>query len=169
MLLNIRIYNGVKKRNRMIKFILAVIAMIFVALAAYMYMNPKAEAHAPVAKTTQETSMVKKETPSVQQENVSAKAEVASEKKSSVKNPTVKSPKVVSSETSNEMVDEEEVGKGLTLESIENANVSDEEKGRMRDDMAYYQGLHAEPSEPLSDEDIQKMIDEDLKNGLIQQ
>jgi len=154
-----------KKGVKLIKFILAIIAMIFVGLAAYVYMNPK-ETDTSVAKVTQktETSIVKQETPSVQKESVSAKAEVVSNK-SSAKNTTAKSPKVVSHETSQEMADTEEIGKGLTLESIENANVSEEEKERMLDDMVYYQGEHTEPSAPLSDEEIQKTIEEDIKLG----
>ena len=157
-----------KKGVKLIKFILAIIAMIFVGLAAYVYMNPK-ETDTSMTNVTQktETSIVKKETPSVQQESVSAKAEVVSKKKSSAKNTTVKSPKVVSSETSNEMVDTEEIGKGLTLEGIENADVSDEEKDLMLTDMVYYQSKHM-PEEPsLTEEEILQMIEQDAKNGIL--
>ena len=83
-------------------------------------------------------------------------------KKSSVKNITVKSPKVVSQEQTQEM--EEEVGKGLTLEGIENADVSDEERERMIDDMVYDKDLNT-PHEPtLGEAEILKIINEDNKD-----
>ena len=142
----------------MIKFILAVIAMIFVGLAAYVYMNPK-ETDTSVTKVTQktETSIVKQETPSVQKESVSAKAEVVS-KKSSAKNTTAKSPKVVSHETSQEMADTEEIGKGLTLESIENADVSEEEKDRLLGELVSYESykVRNEPS-VAPEEDLERL------------
>jgi len=152
-------------RIEMIKFVLAFIALILVMLGIYTYSNQDAKKTVPtspsVTKVTQKVEVEETEKVLPQTHEVKAKT-------SSVKNTTVKSPKVVSHKTSNEMEDTEEIGKGLTLESIENADVSDEEKERMRDDMAYYQGLHAEPSEPLTDETIVKMIDEDLKNGFVQ-
>jgi len=46
--------------------------------------------------------------------------------------------------------------------------VSDEVKEQMRDDMVYYESLNAEPSEPLNEEEIFNIIDEDLKNSLSQ-
>ncbi len=148
----------------MIKFVLAFIALILVMLGIYTYSNQDAKKTVPtsssVTKVTQKVEVEETEEVLPQTQEVKAKT-------SSVKNTTVKSPKVVSSETSNEMVDEEEIGKGLTLESIENADVSDEEKGRMRDDMIYQQSINMEPSNPISDEEILKVIEKDLQAGQI--
>ncbi|HIP12305.1 MAG TPA: hypothetical protein EYG73_06255 [Arcobacter sp.] len=56
------------------------------------------------------------------------------------------------------MENESEIGKGLTLESVENADVSDEEKVRMRNDLIYYQAIHAEPSIQPTENELIKMI-----------
>jgi len=65
----------------LIKFILAIVAMIFVGLAAYVYMNPK-ETHVPVAKVVHktETSIVKREAPLVEKKTISAITKVVSGK-----------------------------------------------------------------------------------------
>jgi len=153
-------------RIEMIKFVLAFIALILVILGIYTYSNQDAKKTVPtsssVAKVTQKVEVEETEEvlPQAQAQEVKAK-------KSSVKNITVKSPEVVSHETSYEMVDEEEIGKGLTLEGIENADVSDEEKEVMRNDLVYYQGLQVKPSEPTTDEEMRNIIIEDLKSGLI--
>ena len=79
------------------------------------------------------------------------------------------SSKAISTESNQEReVEEAEIGKGLTLESIENADVSDKEKERMLDDMVYHQGLEVTDAPSLTEEEILNIINEDLKSGLIQ-
>jgi len=140
----------------MIKFVLAFIALILVILGIYTYTNQESEKTVPTpASVTQKVEV--QET-----EEVLPQTKEVKEKTSSVKNATVKSPKVVSHKTSYEMADTEEIGKGLTLESIENADVSDEEKERMIDQMVYYQSLQTSDIEPLGEEEILKMIEKHL-------
>ena len=150
-----------KSRSEMIKFVLVFIAVILMALGIYKYSNQSSEIH------TQKPTISEKKKEVKETEKVSVVTQKVKEKKSSVKNIMVTSPKVVSQEPTQEIENEEEIGKGLTLESIENADVSDEEKEEMLDDMVYNQSLKAEPSEPLSEEEIFNIIDQDLKNGLI--
>ena len=146
----------------MIKFVIGSIALIFVVLAVYVYTGEKSE---EVSKSVVTHEVVKDK--ANKQETVEVVNEVSSQTK-----PTVKKDKLLVENTSNteeETINSEDViGEGLTLEGIENADVSDEEKERMRDDMAYYQGINTEPTELLSDEEIQKIIVEDLKNGFTQ-
>lgn len=141
-------------RIEMIKFVLAFIALILVILGIYTYTNQDAKKTVPTSSSVTQKVEV--------EEKVLPQAHEVKAKKSSVKNITVKSPKVVSSETSNEMADEEEIGKDLTLEGIENADVSDEEKEGMRDDLAYYQSLHMKPKPALNEKEILKLIEEDI-------
>ena len=143
------------------KIILVSIAVILVALGIYTYSNQEGEKSISVSSIPEKKEEVKKT------KKVSVVAQEVKEKKSSTKNITVKSPKVISQEVTQEVENEEEIGEGITLESIENADVSDDEKKMMRDDMAYYQGLDMNPQPVLSDEEILKIIDEDLKNGFI--
>ena len=140
----------------MVKFVLAFTALILVILGIYTYTNQDAK------KTVLTSSSVAQKVEI--EEKVLPQAHGVKAKKSSVKNITVKSPKVVSSETSNEMAYEEEIGKGLTLEGIENADVSDEERERMIDDMVYDKDLNT-PHEPtLGEAEILKIINEDNKD-----
>ena len=143
----------------MIKFVLAFIAVILVILGIYTYTNQDAKKTVPTSSSVTQKVEVK--------EKVLPQAHEVKAKKSSVKNITVKSPKVVSSETSNEMENESEIGKGLTLESIEDTAIDDEEKERMLDDIAYNKSLEVNDEPTLSDEEVLKIIDQDLKNGLI--
>ena len=143
----------------MIKFVLAFIALILVILSIYTYTNQDAKKTVPTSSSVTQKVEVK--------EKVLPQAHEVKAKKSSVKNITVKSPKVVSSETSNEMENESEIGKGLTLESIEDTAIDDEEKERMLDDIAYNKSLEVNDEPTLSDEEVLKIIDQDLKNGLI--
>jgi hypothetical protein len=148
----------------MIKFVIGLIALIFVALAVYVYTDKKGQ---EVTKSIVTHKVLKKE---VTKDKVLKPVKVTKKVVSTKPMANKKTERLVKS-TSPEVQmtnSENEIGEGLTLESIENADVSDEEKERIIDDMAYYQGLHTEPSESLSDKEIQKMIDEDLKNGFIQ-
>lgn len=59
------------------------------------------------------------------------------------------------------------VGKGLTLEGIQSTNISEEEEIRRIDDMVYYQDSLIVERTVLSDKDILDMIEEDVRNNLI--
>ena len=146
----------------MIKFVIGSIALIFVVLAVYVYTGEKSE---EVSKSVVTHEVVKDK--ANKRETVEVVNEVSSQTK-----PTVKKDKLLVENTYNTeeetLNSEDGTGKGLTLESIENADVSDEEKERMVDYMIYQQSLNMEPSEPLSEEEILNIIEQDLKNGLIQ-
>jgi hypothetical protein len=64
--------------------------------------------------------------------------------------------------------EENEIGKDLTLESIENADVSDEEKERMIDDIAYRLSLEKLDEPSLSEEEILELIEKGLPGDLNQ-
>ena len=49
------------------------------------------------------------------------------------------------------------------MEKIQAMDVSEEEKQRLIDDMAFYQGMHAKPTPRLSDKEILRIIIEDNK------
>jgi hypothetical protein len=61
----------------------------------------------------------------------------------------------------------DEIGESLTLEGIENADVSDEEKERMRDDLAYQKSFDIAPSNNLTDEEVIKLIDTGVNDGML--
>ena len=103
----------------MIKFVLVFIAVILMILGIYSYSNQSTEKNT----ATPTISGKKKEVKKI--EKVSVVTQEVKEKKSSVKNITVKSPKVVSKEVGKEVENEAEIGKGLTLENIEDSDLSD--------------------------------------------
>ena len=92
----------------MIKFILGVIAMILVALVAYMYMDSKNE-HVPLAKVPHKTeaSIIKKEALSIQKKTVPVKTKVLSEKK-------VEKIPIINSERNHENLIENDYSDSLT-------------------------------------------------------
>ncbi len=149
----------------MIKFVIGLIALIFVVLSVYIYTGEKAE---EPAKRIITSDRVKK--------NVTEEKSVSVTKKVSAQTKLVPSKRVVKDDLSIKSSSykeeratnlENEIGEGLTLESIENANVSDEEKERMRDDLAYYQSIHMNSTPSLSEEEILKLIEKDLHNSQI--
>jgi len=147
-------------RIEMIKFVLAFIALILVMLGIYTYSNQDAKKTVPTSPSvTQEVEETEEVSPQIQE----VKA-----KKSSAKNITVKSPKVVSHEVNQEVVNEEDIGKGLTLESIENMDLNKEEKELLMADMVYYQSKFNKPSKVLTFEEGLKLIADDVKNGIIE-
>ena len=144
----------------MIKFVLISITTVLVILGIYIYSNQEDKKSISVSSISEKNVKIRKT------ENISPQIQKVKEKKSSSKDLTEKPPKVISQEITKEEETEEEIGKGLTLESIESADASKEEKERMRNDFMYYQSIHIKPSTPLNDKEIEKMIVEDLTNGL---
>ena len=132
-------------RIEMIKFVLAFIALILVILGIYTYTNQ--DAKKTVLTSSSLTQKVEVE------EKVLPQAHEVKAKKSSAKNITVKSPEVVSSETSNEMADEEDI----TQEDIDSAG-SEEEKKRMISLAAYKETSKTQRAEALSEEDFLKVL-----------
>jgi hypothetical protein len=57
----------------------------------------------------------------------------------------------------------DKVGEGLTLEQIEKMNISEEEKERLKDDLAYYQSRHDFKGESVSSEEVERIVEEDMK------
>ena len=147
-----------KSRSEMIKFVLVFIAVILMALGIYNYSNQNTEIHTPKP-TISEKKKAAKEI-----EKVSVVTQEVKEKKSSAKNTMAQSPKVVLQETTQEMESEEDIGKALTLESIKNTDMSDEEKERMIDDMVYHKDLNIPADPTLGEEEILKIINEDNKD-----
>ena len=146
------------------KFVLGLIALVFIGLAVYVYTGK--DHKQPVKQTVHKT--VKEVTPS--QEAVTSVEKKVSEKVKPVVQHTVKKESLkvenTSSEVQNRSNSDGEIGEGLTLEGIENADVSEKEKEIMRNDMINNQRLNAEPSSSLSEEELFKIIIDDTKNGL---
>jgi len=134
------------------KFVLGLVALVLVGLLLYVYTGK--ENKQPQKQTVHKT--VKEVTPS-KEEVISIEKKVSETTKPSVQH-TVKKESLKIEKTSNSGG---EITKDLTLEGIENADVSDEEKVQMKDDMAYQQSL--EPNEAtINEEAILKIIDHDL-------
>jgi len=146
----------------MIKFIIGFIAVVFLALAGYMFTQSSKIVEHEVAKKveTKVTVSHKVEKPKVSQPKVKEHLSSKVEKKD-VMDKVITSHKSVEMSKSAESSDE--IGKGLTLEGIENADVSDEKKERMINNFVYKQGLEIQNETILSDEEIFEMIKKDLQ------
>ena len=148
------------------KFVLILIAAILVFLGIYTYSNQSTEKSTPIPKISEKKIEVQ------ETEKVSVMTQEVKEKKSSVKNIAVKSPKVVSQELSeeaeneemvsssstfegmqNEVADFSNIGQGLTLESIQSSDASEDEKELMLDDLAAYQSYRGRNNPSISKEE----------------
>ena len=127
------------------KFVLGLVALVFIGLAVYVYTGK--DYKQPQKQTVHK--IVKEETPS--QEAVTSVEKKVSEKVKPVVQHTVKKENLkvesTSLEVQNTSNSDGEIGEGLTLEGIESADVSDEEKERMRDDLAFYQAENVDDIE----------------------
>ena len=150
----------------MIKFIIGLVAVVLLALGAYLFTHSPERVEQKVSQKREHTLPKSHEVaePKVSQPKTEAHLSQKAKEKD-VMDEVIASQSSI--ESSSSAKSSEEIGKGLTLEEIENADVSEEEKERMKMDMIYYQSKHM-PNEPaLSDEEIQKMIEEDAKNGIL--
>ena len=147
------------------KFVLGLVALVFIGLALYVYTGK--DHKQPQKQTVHKT--VKEETPS--QEEVTSVEKKVSEKVKPVVQHTVKKENLkvegTSSEVRNTSNSDGEIGEGLTLESIENADVSDEEKERLLGELVSYESykVRNEPS-ALPEEDLERLkqtIEKNLK------
>ena len=148
------------------KFVLILVAAILMVLGIYTYSNQTTEKSTPIPKISEKKIEVQ------ETKKVSVVTHEVKEKKSSVKNIAVKSPEVVSKEPNEEVENEEmassnsvfegmqdtvadfsNIGKGLTLESIQNSNVSEHEKELMLDDLAAYQSYRDRNNPSISEEE----------------
>jgi len=132
----------------MIKFLLGFVALIVVLLATYMFTSKPTE----TPKTTTVTKVEKKDVSEKEAEVSEVKEERTPKRVISV----VKSPKVVSTESANEMGNQEELGKGITQEDIDNAG-SEEEKAKLLGDYLYRQSIDS--PEPAAEIDEDKLLD----------
>jgi len=145
------------RRRRVMKFVLGLVALVLVGLLLYVYTSK--ENKQPQKQTVHKT--VKEVTPS-QEEVASVEKKVSKKTKPAVQH-TVKKASLKVEKTSNS---DGEIGKGLTLEGIKNANVSDEEKERMKMDIVYNESIHTEATTPSTSKEIEDMITKDLETGL---
>ena len=143
------------RRRRVMKFVLGLVALVLVGLLLYVYTSK--ENKQPQKQTVHKT--LKEVTP-LQEEVTSVEKKVSQKAKPVVQHAVRKESLKEVEKTSNS---EGKIGEGLTFEGIENADVSDEEKQRMLDQLVYRQGLNAE-YEPLSKEDRREILLKNLKN-----
>ena len=147
----------------MIKLILSIVALVLIGLSLYVYMDKEST---PSTKPAAHKA-VAVEKPSVKDEPTKTasvkKVEQVAQKKVLPKSKAEKTTSTVSVKEDAGLA-EVEIGKGLTLESIENADVSDEEKERMRDDLAYRESFKPSNSN-LTDKEILETIKKDIANG----
>ena len=149
------------QRSEMIKFVLISITTVLVILGIYTYSNQEDKKSISVSSISEKNVEIRKT------ENISPQTQKVKEKKSSSKDLTEKSPKVISQELTKEVETKEEIGKGLTLESIESADASEEAREQMIDDMAFYQSLQPRSEPSLNEEEILNLILQDLTEGSI--
>ena len=144
------------------KVIIGFIALIFVALAVYTYTDKK-DVLVSKSAVTHKVEKVEVTEPKVSEpvvmkaENTPSKpvAKKSTEKELVSKGTSANEVQVIDSEN--------KIGKGITQDDIDNAE-NDEEKQRLIDERAYAQSL-VESDIPLPTEDeILKIIEEDLKN-----
>jgi len=147
------------------KFVLGLVALVLVGLLLYVYTGK--ENKQPQKQTVHKT--VKEVTPSHEEvalveKKVSEKTKPVvqrTEKKGSLK---VQSTSLKVQNTSNS---DGEIGEGLTLESIENADVSDEEREIMLTDMLYYQNKHNPNNNRLTPSEIEALMTKDIEEGRV--
>jgi len=151
----------------MIKLILSIVALVLIGLSLYVYMDKES------TPSTQPAAhkAVAVEQPSIKDEPTKTasvkKVEQVAQAKATQKSVPAEKPSVASSSSEDTAQAEAEIGKGLTLESIENADVSDEEKERMKMDIAYRKIKHAEKRSVMTREELMDLFRNDVKNGLI--
>ncbi len=140
------------------KFVLGLVALVLVGLLLYVYTSK--ENKQPQKQTVHKT--VKEVTPS--HEEVTSVEKKVSEKVKPVVQHTVKKESLKVTNTSNS---DDKIGEGLTLESIENADVSDEEKEIMLTDMLYYQNKHNPNNNRLTPSEIDALMTKDIEEGRV--
>jgi len=146
------------------KFVIGLIALIFIALAAYVFTGQSSK---KVAKSTVTQKMEKTEVAKTKVEKpVKVAKEVGISRKQKIRKNDEMSVKSTSLNEGKSVLPENEIGKGLTLEGIESADVSDEDKEIMIGDMLYQHSLNQINETSLNEEEIQKIIIEDTQNGI---
>ena len=149
----------------MIKFLLGIVATIVVLLVAYMFTNKPSQ------------TPKKKAISKVQKQDIAKVHEVKTSKKVIL---AAKSQKVASQDATqkmekeigegfmsqsnqNEVADFSQIGKGLTLEGIQNSDVSEDEKDHMLTDLAAYQS-YRDRNNPIaiSEEEGLKVLTEEF-------
>jgi len=140
------------------KFVLGLVALVLVGLLLYVYTGKenKQLQKQTVHKTVKEVTPAKVEVTSVEKK--------VSEKVKPVVQHTVKKESLKVSNTSNS---DGEIGEDLTLESIENADLSDKEKDRLLGELVSYEiyKVRNEPS-AFPEEDLERLkqtIEKNLK------
>ena len=131
------------------KFVLILIAAILVFLGIYTYSYQTTEKSAPIPKTFE------KKVEAQETEKVSVVTQEVKEKKSSVKNIAVKSPKVVSQEVSPEM---EEVLPSATMDD-----------DKLEIDEEYTPNVNQTSDELISDKEWNDIEKQMIKSGQISQ
>jgi len=137
----------------MIKFILGFIAVVLMALVAYTFTQSEKKAeHKVVEKVETKVEKIQKlEQPKVKK-HISVKEDAMV--------------KVVTSQKSVEMSENveltDEIGEDLTLESIDNANVSDEEKKLLRGQLALKEVSDLKSNTSITEEEMIKIIEKTL-------
>jgi len=143
----------------MIKFVLAVVAVVFVGLAYYAYTDKPNNIDVKTAVTEKEVSLSEEVSVATESRKVQ-KAEKSNSSELTEKNKVVK--KQVKVKQNSEI--EGKTDNGNTPEGIDNTDVSDTER---QNESAYQHSLQPERKPELSEEEILKMIKEDLKEDSI--
>jgi len=134
----------------MIKFIIGLIAIIFIALMTYLYNeNNSQEVNIPLTEKRVAKKVItqKKDIPTV------------SVVKKKIPQVTIQN-KIVEDDLK---VMHSNIGKDMTLNEIKHMNISENSKEILIDDLVYQEGLTKKPSSSLNKDQILKLIIEDLK------
>lgn len=151
----------------MIKIIIGLITVVFIVLVGYMFTQSKEKIKHKVAKKVEKLVLKSDEVIETKISQLKIKEHLSTKiEKKDVMDKVLTTSKSVEVSVAIELF--EKIGADFTRESIENTDVSDEEKERMRDDLAYAKSLNPDIFESHSDEEILTMMREDLKNSHIQ-
>jgi len=154
----------------MIKIVLALVLAILIILGIYTYSNQTTEKSHPTSTPT--VSLKKKEVK--KREEVPVVAQKIQEKKSSAKNVTVKSPKVVSKETRNKEKSSDSMFASTaeqstvapqkpeySLDEVETLDISEEKRERLKTEIAIYESYVNRNEPPVITEEKEglKLLD----------
>jgi len=137
----------------MTKFILGLIALILIALTSYTFINPKSEESSSSMVIAQQARKTEVPPKQIEAAIVGTKVAGISSKPTIMKyvQRAKKMVKSVPQKISNNTVekDEHKIGEDFILNSIEDKDINEEEKEFIRDNIIYYQEIHAESFESI--------------------
>jgi len=152
------------------KYILTLITIILIALTSYVLIEKNTKENSKQKDEKKDISSLKKPvtnetviTKSTQETKVAHKVKHQNKKETFI-DPDGDTITLDNTSNSKKII----IGKGLTLESIEKLNLSEEEKELLLADMLYYEDITQNQTIHLSEDQALKLIEKDLEQGIIE-